>query len=842
MRSFRVRSGTVNLDERRVQLGTHTHHLTPLEARLLARLADSSPEPVARDVLLRDVWDYRSDLETQVLEQAVRRVRRKIEVQPSAPCHLLTEHGHGYRLLVAAEPTARSVQRPRNRFVGRAAELAAMDAWYEQGATALLSLVGLGGIGKTRLVLEWTHRAALRCSVWVVELSHCATEHEAIERALDTVGARGTDLQPTIDDLVGALQEHTGLLVLDNAERLVAEIADWAQQIAERVPSMRLVATTREPLHVPVEQVVRVGPLQPADAIALWRARAPSATAIPDDELGQQTDLIDRIPLAIELASAFAVRMDARALLGTRRRRAVTPRHETLEACLAESWDRLDADQRRSLAAACVFRGGLSRHALGAVTGFDPAPVLQDLVDASLVRVIDPTEPRFDVFQLVRAFVEAREDLAPARRAHARLFAEHGDPEALRALGRDPELPSQRQRDADNLVAALRFTVDEHLADDAARCVLALCTLWARTQPAAALRWVRTVSSLPHGPETCRILGLFEGALCTLTGRLDEASALLERHLEGSESDPSLRGRILIELGNVAWTREALQRAAEHYEAAADALRHADDLWFLANAIDNLGAVLVRQGRFQDALAQHEQAMRLHERTGNRAAAAATASNLAAAAHLEGDAVRAHLMYERAAQEAKAFAYHNTRVDALTGLAGVLVHQGQLDDAIAPAHEAYLLASQLRSPRLEAKAAAALAEVYVYREETEPAAILLAEAQVLAGRADAPFFRGRVSGLVAEHALRQGELARARAELQTAETQFRHNDQVLALTITLGRRGLVEARAGRLDQAAEWLERATETHARRGEPRHPAVVGVLRTLEGHLAPHDQGTS
>lgn len=154
MRWLWLFDGRVDLTRGRVERARTSATLTSLEARLLTRLAEPAPHMVDRATLRHDVWGYGPRVHTQALEQAVRRLRCKLEHDPSAPRHLLTEHGVGYRLWLGERPPAVA---PADRFVGRAAELRALDHWLDQPEPTLLTVVGAGGVGKSRLVRQWAH-------------------------------------------------------------------------------------------------------------------------------------------------------------------------------------------------------------------------------------------------------------------------------------------------------------------------------------------------------------------------------------------------------------------------------------------------------------------------------------------------------------------------------------------------------------------------------------------------------------------------------------------------------------------------------------------------------------
>ncbi|MFB7606105.1 BTAD domain-containing putative transcriptional regulator [Streptomyces gardneri] len=291
------------------------------------------------------------------------------------------------------EPPVRGNLRARlTSFVGRDEDIAALQ---ESLRTArLVTLLGPGGAGKTRLSQEAAERGAEAWpdGVWVAELA-AVTDPEAVpEAVLAAVGARETVLRGAGaeelrggGDPLGRLVEHCAgrrmLLLLDNCEHLVAAAAELAETLLARCPGLRVLTTSREPLGVPGEELRPLGPLPTGMALRLLGERGAAArpgfgTEEDPEAAAEIVRRLDGLPLAIELAAArlrmltlgqIADRLDDRFRLLTSGARTVLPRQQTLRAVVDWSWDLLDEPERAVLRRLSVFTGGNDLEAAEAV-------------------------------------------------------------------------------------------------------------------------------------------------------------------------------------------------------------------------------------------------------------------------------------------------------------------------------------------------------------------------------------------------------------------------------------------------------------------------------------------
>jgi len=430
-----------------------------------------------------------------------------------------------------AATTPTNLPAPATSFVGREQDLAQVRTLL--AGARLVTLVGPGGVGKTRLAAQLAAAWPAPDGAWLAELAGITDPAEVPAAVCAALG-----LRPAADELVRQLADRELLIVLDNCEHLVDACARLAQEVVGGCPAVRILATSREPLTTAGERVYPVAPLpvpspsvSVGDALAvpalrLFADRAAAAvygfrlTAENLPAVAEICRRLDGLPLAIELACArlrtlpaaeLAARLDDRFRLLTGGSRAALPRHQTLLAVVEWSWDLLTEAERTLARRLAVFAGGATPEAAEAVCADESLPaaaavgLLGALADKSFVQLREvPGAPaRYRMLDTIRAYAETA--LAGAgesdefRRVHARYFlsrAEAAEP-SLRTSGQLPHLAWLR-REHDNLAAALRYAVSSGDAGTAVRLVAALGWYWTlRGNHAEAAGWIREVLALP---------------------------------------------------------------------------------------------------------------------------------------------------------------------------------------------------------------------------------------------------------------------------------------------------------------------------------------------------------
>ncbi|MFB0630696.1 BTAD domain-containing putative transcriptional regulator [Streptomyces sp. AB3(2024)] len=460
----------------------------------------------------------------------------------------------------APSPAAPAPQAPAGNlrarltsFVGREGDIRVLGE--DLGRARLVTLLGPGGAGKTRLsqeAAEWhaPRSGAWPDGVWLVELAPVDDPEDVAEAALAALGARETKLRGAAAEELRALTERAGdapldrlaehcsrrrlLLLLDNCEHVVGAAAELAERLLTHCPGVQILATSREPLGVPGEFLRPVEPLPDPVALSLLDDRGAAvrpgfSIADDPDAASEICRRLDGLPLAIELAAArlrlltprqIADRLDDRFRLLTGGARTVLPRQQTLRAVVDWSWDLLDASERAVLARLSVFAGGCDLAAAEAVCvepqdTLDVADVLGSLVDKSLV-VAEPDERvdgmRYRLLETVAEYAAERLDGSGGDRpATERRHLVH-----YRELARtaEPLLRGHGQRAAteritteyENIRTALRCAVAGREADEVLCLVHSLGWYWhmhdLRTE---SRHWAEAAAALGPDPFTAPV-------------------------------------------------------------------------------------------------------------------------------------------------------------------------------------------------------------------------------------------------------------------------------------------------------------------------------------------------
>ncbi|MBB4932217.1 putative ATPase [Lipingzhangella halophila] len=419
-----------------------------------------------------------------------------------------------------AQPVTR-LPRVLTSFVAREGEVStAVDLLRSQ---RLVTMIGPGGAGKTRLAIETGAAIAERApdlaadGAWFVDLAPIGAGSEIPHAVLSAFGLRERSLLvmqtaatgPAVDPvsrIVEALASQSPLLILDNCEHVVTEAAELVERLLSACPELRILATSREPLAVDGERLLAVPSLAlppegtPAEEVADYPAVQLFAERVAAASPGFTVDKgnaehvaricreLDGMPLALELAAArvramplaqLAAKLSDRFRLLTNGSRSALPRHQTLQAVVDWSWELLAEPERALLRRFSVFSGGASLDAVEQVCGDGGGPgvggrdvwsVLFALVDKSLI-VAEPvpdessTHPRYRMLETVRAYAGQRLTESGEEEELRRAHAEH----ILKLWSRaDPKLRTSEQLtwlarlrvEHDNFTAAQRWAID----------------------------------------------------------------------------------------------------------------------------------------------------------------------------------------------------------------------------------------------------------------------------------------------------------------------------------------------------------------------------------------------
>ena len=590
-----------------------------------------------------------------------------------------------FPLLKTIEAGMKNLPVPRTSFVGRASELEAIERLLEDPGCRLLTLVGPGGAGKTRLALEAAARRVDRYAhgVHFVPLASVASPEflapalaEAIQFAVDGAHS-GFSAQ---DQLLDYLSERSTLLVLDNFEHLV-EGSAFLGEVIERAADVELLTTSRERLNVQSEWVLEVDGLGLAEngnggasAAHLFVERA--AQVVPGfvlDDAGHSEvlricRLVDGMPLGIELAASWVSVLSCAEIadeiessidfLATSMR-DVPERHRSLRATIDQSWRLLTVEQRDAFSRLSVFRGSFDRGAAVAVTGAD-LRLLSELVAKSLVR--RPDFGRFELHELLRQYAAEQLRSSPGEEAEAR--ERHAHHYAAMLLERQPAVMGPEQAVArdelrgelDNLRAAAEWSLAENDEYEALRMLEALYTFFfmhSWFEGAETLeRLARTAGFDADNPGSASDVAL-AAAVCrfAIGARLgyDPAAeeiagrclpVLRERNLERELA------RCLCALGIVAVYRDVFPEAVAFIEEGTGIARAIGDGLTESGGLMDLGFARLLLDDLDAAREAFDAAHALSEELGNpllRAYATSKLGLLADAEERFGDALRLHM-------------------------------------------------------------------------------------------------------------------------------------------------------------------------------------------------------
>jgi predicted ATPase len=710
---------------------------------------------------------------------------------------------------------------PASPLFGRGHELEELTRLLRAGS-GLVTLLGMGGSGKTRLALEAarTLEPELAGGAWWVDLAEAVTPD-----GLCFAVARGLGLRLVGADPVGQIgralrARGRALVVLDNLEQLVEHAALVGRWVS-MAPQARLLCTSRVALRLDGERRFPLGALSVPDGVALFLARAP--VPIEPDERAQVEAIVEAVeglPLALELAAARTRLMRAGELLRRLKNalrllaggeRDVPARHRSLRASLLGSWELLSPAARTALAQLSVFEGGATLASASAVLG--ALDVLQELGDASLVRV-DPATGRLGAPAVVCAFaaehLPERERQAAEER-HGAFYARLGGDEALAALSAHGGAERTRalMEEADNLMAALRRAGARGDAGVAAATLRAAWVVLEMRGPVAlGCRLAEQVLSMP-----------------SVTGHRRAQAALvagLSHHL-------AVQGEGQGTPGPAADPDRGAQ-ARSHFEAALAGLRAAGDRRGESIALRQLGVVARERVSAEEARSRYEGALAIQRELGARRDEAVTLEQMGLLMRALGQGAEARATFERALAILREVGDRRSEGAVLGRLADLSGEQGRLEEARRWAEAALVVDREVGDHSAEGTHLTVLGGIDTAEGRLEQAraryeAALLLHRQVGNGRGEALVH----THLGTWHGWRK-EWDGAREHFEAALTRYREIGNRLSEGIALNNLATLYARQGQQERALEHLEAALAVDREVGNRRAEAVVRMNLSL------------
>ncbi|MFI9412447.1 ATP-binding protein [Nocardia gamkensis] len=579
-------------------------------------------------------------------------------------------------------------------FVGRRTEISEVRNLLS--ASRLVTLTGSGGVGKTRLALRAASnsRRGFPEGVWLVELADVSDPALLVEVVAATMGVRDESAERLLEILVGYLSSRQLLLVLDNCEQLVDAVAELAETLLRACPDLRVLATSREPLNVAGEVLLRVSPLtapdpdrEPSmqglarfDAVTLFADRAAAAVAgfeLDEDNKAAVAGICARlegVPLAIELAAArirtmsprqILRRLDDRYALLTRGSRTAPTRQQTLRWCVDWSYELCTALERRWWARLSVFAGGFELDAAEQICGFDLAAhsaldVLSSLMDKSiLLREETDGIVRFRMLETLRDY--GREKLRGSgeekdlRRRHRHWYRRLAlDWESEWVGARQPEWIARLDREQPNLREALESFLSDDAdgaADAGMSTAAALFEFWNfRGLYGEGRAWLDRVLAQPRAHSIPDRVNAFraDSQLAAAQGDFQAATALLEqgRALAEQSPTPVVEARIAYAEGALALAGGDSARARAAFARALTSLgpEGPDNLRF--SALTLLGWAYELSGDTARAATCYQQILSATQTSGEILHRSAALRGLGVAAWRQGERHRARRLLE----------------------------------------------------------------------------------------------------------------------------------------------------------------------------------------------------
>lgn len=632
-------------------------------------------------------------------------------------------------------------------FVGREREL---DRLLTAAHTGLITITGPGGVGKT----TFAARAAAALGedefpdgVFAVRLAPIASPELVTAEVAASVGLPRTSGLSYESAIVDWLRDRRVMLILDNCEHVIEGVAALADRLTRELPDLFLLATSREPLEVPGERVLRLPPLDcppeaanqaglsDHEAVELFLARAGARDPhleIEGEDLSEVARIcraVDGLPLAIELAAArvgtlpladIAARIEDRVGFLVNRSRVAEERHRTLQATVEWSFALLEPDEREIFRRLAVFAGGFDLDAAVAVSGDGLAAeqveeLVLRLVDKSLLTVPDRDQARFRMLETVRRFALGEAERAGEdpvlRDRHAEWFLQEGL-RAGAALQAGPERPwlALLSREHDNIRAALDRLIRSETPERGLGLAAALGMFWwASGHTREGIGWTeKALAATGAAPPELRAAGLFGLGFLWAHDTDDWARAaeILDEGIGAAESvanpESPILGYLLCLRGQASNMAGEHRPALEMTRRGTEIIRGFGDPWGTGFGLWNIGFSLRYLGDDDGAWDRFEEMAELQRANGIGLVLMIACQSLAEIAEDRGEPREALVLYEEALElrrdlgAARLGNIHGSLPSALVAVARAARASGDRDRALAAAGEALPVAEELR--------------------------------------------------------------------------------------------------------------------------------------------------
>jgi len=614
------------------------------------------------------------------------------------------------RILTSGSSRPQSLPRPLTSLVGREEELSEIAERLADPECRLLTLFGLGGVGKTRLALRAAREqvGAFLHGIHFVPLAATVSSEFLAPTIGEALGFRFSGEEEPRTQLLNYLREKDMLLVLDNFEHLL-DGTQLLLDILKDAPGMKIVVTSRERLNVQAEWVFRVRGLpfpeehateggEVCSAVRLFLDRAhrvgagfPRSAAAPPAVL-RICRLVEGMPLAIELAAASTLTASCERIAAeiehnldalATSMRDVSERHRTMRAALDHSWSLLSGDERPALRKLAVFRGPFKATAAQEVAELSPS-TLASLLNKSLLR--KTTGDRYEMHELVRQFATEKLDRDPIEKeavsaSHCAYYASFlRQREASLKTGQQQEVLVDLGEEIENVRAGWQWAVAHERLREIDLCLESLYTFyWARNwfrEGERALAQAESVVSKGDergGLLSARIWTRQSEFDCWLA-RYDEAKIRLAKSIEVCRTLQA-QGELALALellGRIEYLQAEYRQAEEHLQESLGICREIGDEIGTAQALNDLANVTCeRSADYDRARDLYEQSLTIARNIGDQFGVAKALINLGALAQEIGDLKEAKKLYQESLRIYREIDYRHGQSASLSYLGQV---------------------------------------------------------------------------------------------------------------------------------------------------------------------------
>lgn len=761
-----------------------------------------------------------------------------------------------YRPLKTLEGNPNNLPVRSSPLVGREKEVKACLNLLRQKNVRLLTLVGPGGTGKTRLALQVAAEILEEFSdgVFAVGLAPIKDPSVVASTIAAALGVREAGGQHLTDTLKDYLRDKQMLLLLDNFEQLL-EAAPLVWELLATAPRLKVLATSRASLGLSAEHEYFVPPMSLPDpdtaatvetasqyeAVALFVA---SATAVkPDFRLTPENAAavtqicvrLEGLPLAIELAAArvkvlppqaLLARLESRLKLLTGGARDLPARQQTMRDTLAWSYDLLDPGEQAVFRRLSVFSRGCTMEAAEVLCDFEGAPDVLDaissLVNKSLMRQMpnvghENSDTRFSMLEIIREFgleqLEQSGERDMVREEHARFFvalAEKAEPEL--AGPREAEWLERLDAEQDNMRAVLEWANERGEAELALRLASSLWRFWyMRSNLSEGRKWLIGLLGLPQAraktPLRAKALN-GGGNMVYNQGDYDAAQMLHEESLAISREMGDERGIAgsLNNLGLIARSRGDYARARALFEEARETNKRMGNRNWEAINLNNLGTVLHQQGDYEQAYALEEQSLALFTSMGDQSGIAMALGDLGRIVSDQGKYAQARDFYHRSLIIQKRLG-DKRNIAALQEAIGVVAaKQGDFAEAQRLCEQSLAMFREMGDKRGIGTSLHQLGNVYLHRGQYDKARACYEESLAIRRQLRDKWSIAYSLNNLGLVALRTGELDEAQSLLDQSVAMWREVDNKVSIATALLNLGLLAASRPDYAAAQTYLE------------------------------------